>query len=250
MINHGEYFEFTPFQTIGWIRHCFTTRQFMGEAEGRIEACRKLKRRYFPSARAVIWGEQVHGAGAATIAGATHNDLVEMPEVDALICGEPGVCLVALGADCPIVYIADVEKRVIALVHSGRKGSEKRVVTACVAKMARGFGTSPADCAVAISPSIGPCCYPVDLWKSIEEEFRILGINNVSNPRLCTACHPEHFFSYRKERGNCGRMLAGMMVATVEGLKQKAEGSDLTCSPTTAGMRNPPTTPRLRRAGK
>lgn len=179
--------------------------------------CRDLKKQRFPSAQAVVWGEQVHGAGVEMVAGIPPGGLVEMPEIDALICGTPGICLVAFGADCPIVYIADVRKGVIALAHSGRKGSEKRVVTACVERMAREFGTAPADCVAAVSPSIGPCCYPVDLWRSIEGEFQSLGIDNVSNPRLCTACHPGLFFSYRREKGRCGRMLAGMMIAAAQG---------------------------------
>jgi copper oxidase (laccase) domain-containing protein len=185
----------------------------MGEDSGRIETCRELRKRYFPSARAVVWGEQVHGAGVATIADATPDEFVEIPETDALICGAPGICLVAFGADCPIVYIADVKNRAIALVHSGKEGSKKRIVTTCVDRMAREFGAAPEDCVVAVSPSIGPCCYPVDLWKGIEEELRLLGIDNVSNPGLCTACHPGLFFSYRREKGRCGRMLAGMMIA-------------------------------------
>lgn len=217
MIHYGEYLDLKPLRSIGWLRHCFTTRRFMGEGGGRIEMCRELKKQCFPLARAVVWGEQVHGAGVAVIADLPPVGLVEMPAIDALICGTPGICLVAFGADCPIVHIADVKRRVIALVHSGRKGSEKRVVTACFERMAQEFGTAPADCVAAISPSIGPCCYPVDLWKSIEGELRNLRIDDVSNPRLCTACHQELFFSYRREMGKCGRMLAGMMVDAAQG---------------------------------
>jgi copper oxidase (laccase) domain-containing protein len=207
---------FQSLQRIGWLRHCFTTREFMdsrprGE-RGRIELCRRLRDERFPDARAVVWGEQVHGAGVASIGGAPAGGLVEVPGVDALICGERGVCLVAWGADCPIVYIADVKKRIIALVHSGRAGSEDRILTACVGKMAREFASSAADCVAAVSPSIGPCCYPVDLWRSIEEECRSLGIGTHVNARACTACRPALFFSYRRERDGCGRMLGAMMI--------------------------------------
>jgi copper oxidase (laccase) domain-containing protein len=214
MIHHGKYLEFAPFQAIGWLRHCFTTKSFMRDDAMRMEACLELKGRYFSSAHAMVWGEQIHGAGIATVVDATPGVMLELPGIDAIICGTPGICLVAFGADCPIVYVADAKKRVIALVHSGRRGSEKRIVTTCVERMAREFGTSPADCTVAISPSIGPCCYPVDLWAGIEKELRRLGIDNVNNPRLCTSCHSELFFSYRREKGRCGRMLAGMMVTT------------------------------------
>ncbi len=175
--------------------------------------CRELRRRYFPSARAVVWGEQVHGRGVETIGGAA-GMFTEIPRADALVCSKTGICLVAFAADCPVVYVADVRKKVIAIVHSGRKGSEERIVTACMERMESEFGTSPADCVAAISPSIGPCSYPVDLWQGIEKELLILGVDNVTNPGLCTACHPRRFFSYRREKGNCGRMLAAMMIDT------------------------------------
>jgi len=221
IIVQRERIFFTPLQKISWVQHCFTTRQFMEKDMGRIGMCGELKRRYFPSARAVVWGEQVHGRGVATIDGAAEM-FSEIPRADALVCAKTGICLVAFAADCPIVYIADVEKKVIALVHSGREGSEKRVVTACVEKMAREFGTAPADCVVVISPSIGPCSYPVDLWRSIEEECCAVGIGSLMNAKMCTACQPDLFFSYRRERDRCGRMLAAMMITTAENLKMKA----------------------------
>lgn len=218
VVVHEERILFEPLQGIEWLRHCFTTRKFMNSSapgrRGRIELCRRLRDEQFPDARAVVWGEQVHETGIATIGGATAGGMVEMPGVDALICGEPGVCLIAYGADCPIVYIADVKKKVIALVHSGRAGSEKRIVAACVGKMEREFGAAPADCTVAISPSIGPCCYPADLWQRIEEECHTIGIGSLVNAKMCTACQPGLFFSYRREKGRCGRMLGAMMITT------------------------------------
>lgn len=214
---HEEHILFESLQGIEWLRHCFTTRNFVDSCvpreRRRIEMCRRLRDERFPDARAMVWGEQVHGTGVATIGGAQAGGMIEMPGADALICGEPGICLIAYGADCPIVYIVDIKNNVIALVHSGREGSEKRIVTACVEKMAREFGTAPADCAAVISPSIGPCCYPLDLWQGIERELRLLGVDNVTNPGLCTACNPQRFFSYRREKGRCGRMLAAMMIA-------------------------------------
>jgi hypothetical protein len=95
----------------------------------------------------------------------------------------------------------------------------------------------------AIFPSIGPCCYEVDspvieplsaafparweawaqpagpgkwrldLWVANEAQLREAGIpaDRIFNPRLCTACRRDLFFSYRKE-GSGGRLvtLAGL----------------------------------------
>lgn len=172
----------------------------------------RLRDTLLPGARAAAWGEQVHGGKVALVEGGD-GAFAEKPGADALVTREAGVCLVAFGADCPIVYIADTRTGAIGLAHSGRKGTEAGVATACLDGMGRAFGTAPRDCLCAISPSIGPCCYPVDLWARIEGELRSRGVERIENPRLCTACHPELFFSYRRDKGRCGRMVGALMIS-------------------------------------
>ncbi len=196
------------------LAHVFTTRRFAGDAavsqEGRAEMTARLLGRFFPGAVAAAWGGQVHGVGVAVVRDGLGG---ERPEADALVTGEAGVCLVAFGADCPVVFIADGRSGAVGIAHSGRRGTEGGVVTACIETMGREFGTRAADCACAISPSIGPCCYPVDLWARIEGELRSLGARRVENPRACTSCRPGDFFSYRRDRGARGRMAGALMIA-------------------------------------
>jgi copper oxidase (laccase) domain-containing protein len=82
--------------------------------------------------------------------------------------------------------------------------------------------------AAAIGPGIGPCCYEVgeevagpfreafgedvvregsrlDLWTSAERALRAAGVEHVDRADLCTACHPDRFFSHRREHGRTGR---------------------------------------------
>lgn len=213
MLQSGDHFLFHILATEARLAHLFTTRGFAEAApvapEGRAEMAARLRERFFPGARAAAWGEQVHGNGVAVVGRGVSG---EQPGTDALVTREAGVCLVAFGADCPIVFIADARTGAVGLVHSGRKGTEGRVVTACLETMGHEFGTRPADCACAISPSIGPCCYPVDLWARIEDELRSLGAARIENPRACTSCRPEEFFSYRRDRGACGRMAGALML--------------------------------------
>jgi hypothetical protein len=100
------------------------------------------------------------------------------------------------------------------------------------------LGARPARLRAAIAPSIGPCCYEVDepvmaeftrafgrarwerwtrpsaagramldLWAANEELLVEAGVDpaRIENPRLCTACHPELLYSYRKR--NRGRLV-------------------------------------------
>ena len=64
-------------------------------------------------------------------------------------------------ADCCAVYLADPVRRVIALLHSGRKGSELGITTAVVARMRADFGCNPADITVQLSPCIRPPQYEI-----------------------------------------------------------------------------------------
>jgi copper oxidase (laccase) domain-containing protein len=74
--------------------------------------------------------------------------------------------------------------------------------------MKAAFGTTPDDCLAVISPSIGPCHYEMDLWAGIEAQLRAAGVRDIHNPRGCTACHLDRFYSYRAEKGQTGRHLA------------------------------------------
>jgi copper oxidase (laccase) domain-containing protein len=54
-----------------------------------------------------------------------------------------------------------------------------------------------------------PGKWMLDLWRANEDQLRAAGVGaaHIDNPRWCTGCHPELFFSYRRERG-AGRLVA------------------------------------------
>jgi copper oxidase (laccase) domain-containing protein len=74
--------------------------------------------------------------------------------------------------------------------------------------MRQRFGTNAAECLAFIGPSIGPCHYEMDIWSGIETQLRETGVRDIHNPRVCTACHLDRYYSYRAEQGQTGRMLA------------------------------------------
>jgi YfiH family protein len=130
---------------------------------------------------------------------------------DGLWTDEPGVPLLALAADCvPIAIVTTSGQPMLATVHAGWRGLASGVVQAGVAALAG------AETAAVIGPSIGPCCYEVgpevsgqfdsdltsggmlDLWTAAERALRREGVSTVERLDLCTHCHPELFFSYRR----------------------------------------------------
>jgi len=166
-------------------------------------------------------------------------------ESDALITDISGIPLLMCYADCVPIFILDPIKKVIALIHSGRRGTEMELTLKTLFKMQKIFETNPHSCLAAIFPSIGPCCYSIkeqheiDSYWANEDKFngeeiskqnkseRRLNLRkanywqlikaglqekNIFVNEICTADHPELFFSYRRDKGNTGRMAAIFML--------------------------------------
>lgn len=181
-----------------------------------------------------IWLD--HGREVYVAAGGDRDD---KPHADAVITRLNGLPLTIFYADCVPIYILDRKNRAIGLAHGGWRGTVKDVAGNTIERMTREFGTDPADCLVGIGPSIGPCCFLVDEdvanlflgtfaeWKDLVRKIsnnkwsidlwslnqRLLisrGVSgeNISICALCTSCNRELFYSYRRDRGNTGRMAA------------------------------------------
>ena len=139
--------------------------------------------------------EQIHGTGVAVV---QQPGLVA--GVDALITRQSGLPLIIRCADCAPVFLIDRATPGIALIHSGKRGTLTNIVAAAVQVL------QPRDCCAFIGPCIGPCHYEIDLWAGIEAQLRNAGIVEIHNPRCCTACNLDRYYSYRTERGQTGRM--------------------------------------------
>jgi len=153
-------------------------------------------------------------------------------EYDALITNSPNTYLGILTADCLPIFVVDQKRKVIAAVHAGRQGTALHITAKVIKKMEGEFGCAPPDLLIAMGSSIGPGCYEIDKrvfqpeWKAFSiskgagkwmvdlaqiniaqmkrngiKEEQIFWIN------LCTHCHSDLFFSYRKE-GRTGRQLS------------------------------------------
>jgi len=161
--------------------------------------------------RHFLVGEQVHGREIAVVDERTP---APVPGVDGLITASPEVCLGVYVADCCAVYLVEPEKRVIGLLHSGRKGSELGITTAAIDRMRTEFGCDPAKIVVQLSPCIRPPHFEIDFAALIVEQARAAGVTQVHDSGTCTGANPERYYSYRLERGKTGRMLALLALRT------------------------------------
>jgi YfiH family protein len=135
---------------------------------------------------------------------------------DGLWTDEPGVSMLAMSADCLPIAVARTDgPPALALLHAGWRGLSGGVVAAGVAALC--VESSRTSLAAVVGPAIGPCCYEVglevsalfdpdltrgrklDLWTAAERALHAAGVERVERVDLCTRCHPELFFSHRRD---------------------------------------------------
>jgi YfiH family protein len=176
--------------------------------------------------RRLVTPRQVHGlrvAGAADYLERPADTACDGLSLQADI--DRGLAALLLFADCvPVVFCGEVD---MAVVHGGWRG----VLGGVVQQGGRAMIGAPAT--AIIGPSIGPCCFTVeqevadsfaarfgpqvvlgtqgaprvDLWEAVTVAATELGVprGQVVNPRVCTVCNTDLFYSYRKEGPVTGR---------------------------------------------
>lgn len=156
--------------------------------------------------------EQVHGNAVAVVPDSPQiiapDGLPVVPGVDGLITREPGVVLAIYVADCGAIWLADRKSGSIGLLHSGKKGTESNILQQALDLMAEHFGTLPEDVIAVLGPCIRPPDYEVDFAAGIGRQAELAGVGNFIDCGLNTASDPARFYSYRKELGKTGRMMA------------------------------------------
>lgn len=148
-------------------------------------------------------------------------------EADAVYSLDPQHLLSVLTADCvPIILYFPVG--FVAAIHAGWRGLFHDIIPKTLNRL-------PTGAIAAVGPAIGPCCYEVgeelasdfeekfgkevidrscdkphlDLIQAAVQQLKAGGVNEneIDAARLCTYCHPDLFFSYRRD-GSSGRQMS------------------------------------------
>jgi YfiH family protein len=188
------------------LRHGFTTRSRGDLAQLEDEMKASYREAGFPIDRAAS-GEQPHGNRSAAV-----KEPGRVAEVDALSTATPALPLVVRVADCGPVYFYDPVRLVIAVAHSGRKGTEGNIVGETIAHLEREYGSRPSDLIVQLGPCIRPPHYEVDFAAEIGRQAVAAGVVHYHDCGLCTACDLGRYYSYRAEKGKTGRMWGVLML--------------------------------------
>jgi len=169
-----------------------------------------------------------------------HSDHVEsvmMPGIfentDALITSRKNLFLSVQTADCIPVFFYDSRFSVVGIAHSGWRGTAKNIVGKTIKRMGSIFGSSAASIYVALGPGVQGDCYQIDgetashfpeqYWLPdgpghykiniqgiITDQLKDAGIqpDHIEADQTCSHCNQELFYSYRRDGGNSGRMMA------------------------------------------
>ncbi len=150
---------------------------------------------------------QVHSADIAVVTGESPR---RATGVDGFMTCVPGLMLGIHVADCGPVYLLDPVRRAIALLHSGKNGTAQNISGRAIRMMQEHYGSRPDDLIVQLGPCIRVPQYEVDFATQILADCRAAGVpeSQVHDCGTCTALHPELYYSYRRELGQTGRLLA------------------------------------------
>jgi YfiH family protein len=184
----------------------------------------------------VITMKQVHGDGLVEV---TETKVKEVGEADGMVTREHKAYLGVLTADCVPILLVAPERRVVAAVHAGWRGTLAGIGAKMVRLCAEKYGVAPSEIEAALGPAIGACCYEIQddvarpllaEWGALAESSleqrngkRFVDLRSLNRGILekagipaaaifeigpCTSCAADEFFSYRRERTETGRQLS------------------------------------------
>ncbi|MCX7922965.1 MAG: peptidoglycan editing factor PgeF [Clostridia bacterium] len=263
--NDGvEYIQFKNFKKYeGIISHCFTTRlggvstgecSFLNLGFNRKDLRENVEENYSRIAGALnincsnmVFSNQVHDNKIKSV---TEDDrgkgILRESDIigyDGLITNKKEVALVTFYADCVPVFFFEPERKVIAISHSGWRGTVKEIARETVMKMVNEYGCSASKIEAAIGPSISQCCFEVgdEVYNEFIEKLNwsekycskksdgkwlinLQGIirdtlidagvpeDNICVSGICTKCNNDVFFSHRGDKGKTGSLAAIMQI--------------------------------------
>jgi YfiH family protein len=173
-------------------------------------------------AERLVFMNQQHGKEVISLDKGKEEVSDKVSDADALITNIPSIAIMVKQADCQGVILFDPVKKVVAVVHSGWKGSVLNILGETVKRMHKDFDCLPLNIHAAIGPSLGPCCAEFKTWRDIFPEYFEKYIVNECNfdfwaisemqlidaglirehiekANICTKCRTDLFFSYRGE---------------------------------------------------
>ena len=253
--NNLKYYKIDSFE--GAVKHCFTTRAG-GVSENEFSSmnlrfncddkeenvmknfeiiCNEIDVNY----KDLVLSKQVHEDEVIKVTAEDKGNGIIYPNkfesADGLITSQRGVPLITFYADCVPLMFLDKTDGVIAMSHSGWKGTVKNIAQKTVDVFTDDYNCKKENILAAVGPSIGVCCFEVgdevadifsekfgdavlekhekwhvNLQKAVYLELKSAGIpeENITMSGICTSCNSDLLFSHRASQGKRGNLAAIM----------------------------------------
>ncbi len=162
--------------------------------------------------------------------------------VDALVTDVPDVCVAISTADCVPILLYAPDRRVVAAVHAGWRGTVLRIAHKVASLMVDTYNCDPAQLTAGIGPSISKAAFEVgeevveafqaaglpmerilshnvetrkahiDLWEANRLQLLDAGLlaEHIEVAGICTYMRHEDYFSTRRLGVKSGRILTGI----------------------------------------
>ncbi len=175
----------------------------------------------------VVFPQQIHSADIKIV-----GQPGAVAHCDALITNQPNVFLSIQTADCFPVFLYDPVQKVVAIIHSGWRGTAKNITGQTLRKMHAHFNVQAANILALIGPGVQKQCYQVDrsvvdffapefyetdtphhflldLQGAIYHQLLNEGVpaEQIEMDRDCTHCRSDLYYSYRRDGKKSGRMM-------------------------------------------
>ena len=165
-----------------------------------------------------------------------HSDIityVENPgfvgDADAMYTDKKNLALAVGSADCNTIFFYDTKKEVIAAIHSGWRGTHKRIAEKTIYALQEKFSSKPENIFAYMPPAITYLNYQVG--KDVSEKFSNKFVHKIGDSiyidvtkanytmllnagipaeqiqvsNLCSFANANLFHSYRRDKENSGR---------------------------------------------
>lgn len=263
-VNGVDYITFDKLDKVG-VKHAFSTR-VGGVSEGHLgsmnlsfhrgddpEKVMENHRRFAGVVgydyTKLVFSDQVHKTDIYKVTEADAGKGIvrdsDITETDGLMTDVPGIPLMTFYADCVPVFFYDPVKKVVAMNHSGWKGTVAKISKCMIERLGDEYGTDPSDLICAVGPSICKDCYEVsedvaDQFKMAYTESQVPQIvypkedgkylldlhranyfnlvdagvkpEKIDITNICTCCNSEWLFSHRASKGLRGNLGAVIML--------------------------------------
>lgn len=233
------------------IVHAFTLKTYNfgldKNDENRKESFKIIAKTFNIDEENIIKAKQTHTDNVMEI----KNQELALKDIDGLITDKQNKVLTISFADCIDLMMYDPKEKVIANVHSGWKGTTKKIAQKTVYKMIKDYNCKPENIICCIGPALRKDHFLVnkDVVQIFENEFKDFCINsdiiektefsnekgmqykvdtilinklmlkqvgllnkNIIDSNICTMCSNDKFHSYRMEGKNFKKNLGLIML--------------------------------------